>query len=234
LPAYVYLVGIPLTQSKTLARVQLPPGNGTASAGSPALHIFSMAILQYASLSAAFNNVGTTSDSNTNPGNVDGGGDSFSENALSAIGASPGATGSVGGVLFTWPTSAGTGTPDNVIAFGQTIKMSGSGSTLGFLLSGTYGTASGTGIITYTDGSTQSFTLSAPDWWGSSSGAIALNSAYQNRPGNTRATQAGYVYFVGVPITPSKSLASVQLPSVSQAPPVSGIAAMHIFSMATH
>jgi hypothetical protein len=55
-------------------------------------------------------------------------------------------------------------TNDNTVAEGQTITASGGG-TLGFLESASYGPASGTGTLTYTDGSTQSYTLNAPDWW---------------------------------------------------------------------
>ena len=69
----------------------------------------------------------------------------------------PGATVTSQGLSYTFPNVAA-GTNDNTVAEGQTITMSGSG-TLGFLVSASYGPASGTGTITYTDGSTQSYTL---------------------------------------------------------------------------
>ncbi len=144
----------------------------------------------YANLAASYNDVGITADSNTAPGNYDGGGASFSETALTNAGAAPGATITSSGIAFTFPNVAA-GTDDNTVAEGQTITMSGSG-TLGFLVSGSYGPASGTGTITYTDGSTQSYTLNAPDWFSTSppsGGAVAVSSAYQNRQGNT--TYAG-------------------------------------------
>jgi len=55
--------------------------------------------------------------------------------------------------------------------------MSGSG-TLGLLVSASYGPAAGTGTITYTDGSTQSYPLTAPDWWSTAApagGAVAVS-----------------------------------------------------------
>ena len=76
----------------------------------------------------------------------------------------PGATVAHDGQTFTWP-NAQAGTPDNVAAVGQTFAMSGSGRTLGFLGAGDYGTASGTGAITYTDGTVQPFSLTFADWW---------------------------------------------------------------------
>jgi alpha-L-fucosidase 2 len=189
-----------------------------------------MSFAQGISLESAFNNVGTTADSNTNPGNFDGTGSSFSQNAFTAIGASPGATGTIGGVSFTWPQTTGSGYPDNVVASGQTIAISGNGSTLGFIVAGSYGSPSGTGTIYYTDGTTQSFTLTAPDWWGAT-GSIALTTSYQNRPGNTTASQAGYVYFVGIPLNSSKTVAGVQLPNIS-ATAAPGVPALHVFCIA--
>ena len=179
------------------------------------------------SLTAAFNNVGVTSDSNTNPGNFDGTGSSFSQNAFSSLGAMPGANGTFGGVTFTWPTTAGTGTPDNVVASGQFITVTGTGSTLGFIVAGSYGSPTGTGTIYYTDGTTQSYSLTGPDWWGAS-GNIALTTSYQNRPGNTTSNQSGYVYQVGISLAPGKSVAAVQLPNVSSTASA-GVAALHVF-----
>ena len=79
----------------------------------------------------------------------------------------PGATVSHDGLIFTWPGAA-PGTADNVVASGQTIELSGSGKTLGILGSGDYGTATGSGTITYTDGTNQPFTLSLSDWYSNS------------------------------------------------------------------
>ena len=116
----------------------------------------------YASLSAAFDNPCITDDSDTTPGNFDGRGLSYSEQPLQSNGLTSGATVSHDGLSFSWP-SAAPGTPENVVASGQTIDVSGSGKILGLLGTGDYGTASGTGTVTYTDGTTKSFALSFSD-----------------------------------------------------------------------
>ena len=176
--------------------------------------------------------MGITADSDTAPGNFDGGNASFSETALTNAGAGPGATISSSGVTFTFPNVAA-GTNDNTVAEGQTIDMSGSG-TLGFLASASYGPATGTGTITYTDGSTQSYTLTVPDWWSTtapSGGAVAVNSAYQNRQGNTTYAQTGDIFSDTLTLTAGKTLASVTLPAGG--PLAAGTSAIHVFAMAT-
>jgi hypothetical protein len=189
------------------------------------------------SLAAAYDNVGITSDSSPGVGNVDGAGYSFSASALAAAGAQPGGTVTVGGLSFTWP-SAAAGQADNVVAGGQAFRMSGSGTQLGFLLSGTYvssshGSASGTGEVAYTDGSTSSFTLNAPDWHGgcSPTGAgVALYSAYRNYSGG-KSTLDVCIYEASVPLTAGKSISYVVLPDVSNGAK-SDVPAMHIFAAA--
>ncbi|WP_194891741.1 arabinofuranosidase catalytic domain-containing protein [Catenulispora pinisilvae] len=186
----------------------------------------------YPSLAASFNDVGITSDTNTGPGDFDGNGYSFSATALSNAKAAPGASITSSGVTFAFPNVAA-GVADNTVAENQIITMSGSG-TLGFLLDSSYGPTSGTGTITYTDGSTQSYTLSSADWWSTtpaSGSALAVSSAYQNRQGNTTATQSSNIFSETVPLAAGKTLASVQLPTGN--PPASGSAALHIFALAT-
>ncbi|HTI27153.1 MAG TPA: hypothetical protein VL652_39575 [Kutzneria sp.] len=182
-----------------------------------------------ASLSATYNNIGVTADNNTNPGNIDGGGASMSATALANAGARAGGTVSHG-LTFTWPSQAGTGSADNTVSNGQTIALSGSGNTLGFLVTATYGPVSGVGTITYTDGSTQDFTLSSSDWWGGT-GDVAIAGAYQNRPGNTTYQHTSDVYYVGVPLPAGKTTSTVRLPVVSGSA-TAGTPALHVFAMA--
>jgi Carbohydrate binding module (family 6) len=184
----------------------------------------------YSSLAASYNDVGITADSNTAPGNYDGGGASFSETALTNAGAAPGATVVSSGIAFTFPSVAA-GSNDNTVAEGQRITMSGSG-TLGFLVSGSYGPASGTGTITYTDGSTQSYTLNAPDWFSTSppsGGAVAVSSAYQNRQGNTTYAGSGDIFSETVTLTAGKTIASVTLPPGGAL--TAGTPAIHVFAI---
>jgi hypothetical protein len=57
------------------------------------------------------------------------------------------------------------GTADNVVAAGQTISLSGSGTDLGFIGSSQNGTATGTVTVNYQDGTSQSFNLNIADWY---------------------------------------------------------------------
>ena len=160
-----------------MSSVTLPILSGAG--GTTAMHIFAMATgtgtpttgAPYSSLAAAYDNVGITDNSNPAPGNFDGTGESFSAEALAAgtpNAAHPGRPGHVrrDHVHLAQPV----GTADDVIADGQTIDMSGSGTDLGFLGAGAFGAASGTGTITYTDGSTQSFSIAMADWYNNAAG----------------------------------------------------------------
>jgi hypothetical protein len=137
-------------------------------------------------------------------------------------------------VTFAFP-SAAAGSADNTVAEGQRIALSGSASTLGFLVSASYGPATGTGTVTYTDGSTQSFTLTSPDWFSTtppSGGALAVSSAYQNRQGNTTYAGSGNIFSVTVALNSAKQLASVTLPPGG--PLTAGTAALHVFAIGSH
>jgi beta-glucosidase len=185
----------------------------------------------YPSLTAALNNAGIADDSKPAAGSLDGGGFSYSAEALAASGLTPGASIVHDGVAFTWP-DAQPGTPDNVAAGGQTIAISGSGSTLGILGTGDYGTADGDGMITYTDGSTQQFDLSLPDWWANTNpqgGDIVATMPYMLEPTGTN-IQNNSVYYVGVPLQAGKTVRYVTLPDIA-AQPQSGSTAMHIFAL---
>lgn len=211
----------------------LPYAQVTGTAATSARHLGPVSIgldagVAAGSLAATYDNVGVTADTNTAPGNLDGGGASMSAQALAAVGAAAGGTVSHAGLTFTWPSAAGTGSADNTVANGQTIALSGSGSTLGFLVTATYGPAGGTGTVTYSDGSTSSFTLSSPDWFGGS-GDVAVTTAYQNRQGNTRRGGAAYVFFVGVPLQAGKTPTKVRLPLVGGGS--AGVPTLHVFAM---
>ena len=229
---YVYYVGVALTAGKTVASVKLPNISASTGPTTAAMHIFAMSMVA-SSLASSFNNVGVTANTATANGNYDGNGDSFSKTALANAGANSGAAFTSNGVTFTWPATAGTGSADNTLAAGQTVAFNGSGTTLGFLVSGAYGSSSGTGVITYTDGSTQNFTLATQDWWGPSTGyTLALAAAYENVQGNTTTAHANDVFYVGIPLTVGKTIDTIQLPNIS-APITSGVPSMHIFAIGT-
>jgi beta-glucosidase len=185
----------------------------------------------YSSLSVAFDNPGITNDSDTTPGNFDGGGQSYSEQTLQSDGLTPGATVNHDGLTFSWPTAA-PGSPDNVVAGGQTLELSGSGKTFGLLGTGDYGTATGTGTITYTDGTTQSFTLSFPDWYANSPqpGGDILDTFPYHDSQTGKASNVVSIYYEAIPLKASKQVQYVTLPDVSQGVSTNQTA-MHIFAI---
>ncbi|WBB64128.1 NEW3 domain-containing protein [Streptomyces sp. WMMC500] len=184
-------------------------------------------------LSESYDNKGISDDGNTDAADFDGNGASFSAQALAAAGAVPGAELTHGGTTFTWP-DVPAGEPDNVVASGETLELSGSGRTLGLLTASAYGQTSATGAVLYDDGSAREFTVSVPDWYAAppADGDSAIVTPYRNRPGNVQQPRASgvHVYFVGVPLDPARTVRGVVLPEVSE-----GVAAgqnsLHVFSV---
>ena len=211
------------------ARATFTSANGDGSTSA-----IQQVAVPYKSLDNAFNNPGISDDAETSSGNLDGGGLSYSAQALAAAGPSltPGASVTHHAFTFTWP-NVPAGTPDNVTAGGQTIALSGAGTTLGFLGAGDYGSASGNGTIIYTDGSTQVFTLSFADWWASkptSGGDILATMPYVNTS-NGRRNQTNSVYYASVPLQQGKTVQYVTLPDISLQATQNHVA-MHIFAIA--
>ena len=111
--------------------------------------------------------------------------------------------------------------------------MTGSGKSLGFLDTSVDGPSTADGTITYSDGTTQNFTLSAPDWYGTApygSNAVIV-APYRNRPGNTQDHHTVNIFEQSVPLQAGKTVEAVTLPAVS-----SGLTAtspsLHVFAMA--
>jgi Domain of unknown function (DUF5127)/Domain of unknown function (DUF4965)/Domain of unknown function (DUF1793)/Domain of unknown function (DUF4964) len=195
------------------------PINVTGHAGGtslPSPGSYLQITVPYLSLAAAFGNVGITDDSDPGPGNFDGYGNSFSATALADVGITPGSQVTSGGVTFTWPNVAA-GQPDNVVASGQTLAMSGAGSTLGFLGAADNGVASGTGTIAYADGSTQSFTIGFQNWIESSptgDDTLVATTSYFNRTTSGPARTPS-LFAASVPLQAGLTVAYVTLPDVS-------------------
>jgi beta-galactosidase GanA len=190
------------------------------------------------SLAATFNNTGITDDSDVNPSSgfigFDGIGTSYSSEGLAADSITPGSTVSAGGLSFTWPNVA-SAQPDNTMAMGQTVAVSGSGGTLGFIEAANNSTESGTGTIYYTDGSTQTFTLDVGNFWDASGqGGNPTNTQvaavnFANYPTGSSGHTV-YLFEQNVTLETGKTIEAVTLPSLGS---VAGDnAALHIFSMA--
>ncbi|MBO0840355.1 MAG: hypothetical protein J2O49_06015, partial [Sciscionella sp.] len=181
----------------------------------------------YDNLAQAFNNVAITDESNPTAGDFDGGGDSYSAQALAAAGVTPGSTVTHDGVSFAWP-SASAGANDNVVAGGQIVKFSGKGSKLAFLGSEA-GFASGDVTVTYTDGSTATASLGFPNWCCTDPTAYGAQAAITTDHRDTPSGPANYgvsyiVFYNTIALDPSKTVASVQLPDEP---------AIHVFALST-
>jgi len=183
----------------------------------------------YDSFAEALNNVGISNDNDTSRGNFDGSGYSFSAQALAAAGVAPGGTTTHDGLTFTW-ANVSPGAPDNVVAGGQTIKMSEQGSKLGFVTSGSYGGSEGPLTIHYADGTVQRDILATQDWVGGD-GDVVATSAHRNGPSGPDANPAK-LFYSSVPIDPGKTATSVTLPTIS-AEAVEGAPGLHVFAIAT-
>jgi hypothetical protein len=92
-------------QTATAQTVLTNASNGTVTNASVFLPQDASVGITCSSMSAAFDNVGITSDSSTGPGNYDGQGDSYSADGLASQGITPGSTVTVNGVKLTWPMS---------------------------------------------------------------------------------------------------------------------------------
>jgi beta-glucosidase len=190
------------------------------------------------SLAATFDNTGITDDSDMNPSpgfiGFDGEGTSYSAAGLAADGLTPGAAVSAGGLSFTWPNVA-SAQPDNTMAGGQTIAVSGSGASLGFLAAANNSAESGPGTIYYTDGTTQAFTLSIGNFWypsgqsGNPANTQVAAVNYANYPTGSSGHTV-YLFEQNVPLEPGKTVEAVTLPSLGS---VAGYnPALHIFGLA--
>ncbi|WP_329286759.1 NEW3 domain-containing protein [Streptomyces sp. NBC_00691] len=179
------------------------------------------------SLSAAYDEVAITDESDTEAGDFDGEGNSFSAQKLAAVGLTPGASVSALGAQLTWPATA-PGTRNAVAGGGQAVKADGKGSRLVFLGSGSGLDASGTVTVIYADGSSTAGPIGFPNWSfqdPASHGATLVKSTDgRNRP--TGYGNAGIAYRVfahSIALDPTKRVDVVVLPAH---------AGMHFFAFA--
>ena len=197
-----------------------------------------MLLVPYASLAKAYNNTGISDDDNVDSADLDGVGNSYSQQALDAAGLAPGAVVTHDGVRFVWP-QVPAGQPDNAVAEGQVIRFDGSGSTLGFLGCGSPGDEGGTGTVHYTDGTSDDFTVTLDNYFyppdGNNNDTLValpyLNSkGTGGRPRGQR-TVTVYVYYTGVPLSPGKTVRAITLPAGGSTPATGRISGMHVFAI---
>ncbi len=182
-------------------------------------------------LAPFFNDAGVSDDTNQAAGNFDGLGYSYSEQALTSAGLTPGAAFASGGVQYNWPAAAA-GQPDNLIAAGQVITVPPvAGATeIGVAGSASNGPSSGPLTITYTDGTTQSATLGFTDWTSgtpSFGNGIAAAMPYRNSASGSSQQIGTKIFTTNVALQAGKTVASVTLPSRADQ------GELHVFALGT-
>ena len=191
----------------------------------------SVQVATHGSLASYFANRGVSSDSDPMAADFDGGGYSYSAEALAAAGATPGSKVTAGGATYAWPSSPA-GDPDNVVASGQAVTLdapAGAG-TLYLLASATNGPSTGTVTVTYSDGSTASLPIAVTDWAAGSpqpGNTVAVSTPYRNCACGATVHGTTNVYSVAVPINPALGVAKVTLPADTNQGEI------HIFALTT-
>jgi lysophospholipase L1-like esterase len=183
----------------------------------------------YGSLRAAFDNsaIRGAAPNAAQPTGIDGTGSGFLAADLDRAGWTRGAQVTVNGTPYTRadvPPDA----PDNAVADGQTVAVSGSGDALGFLAAATNGRFSGAGSVTYTDGTTSPYTLTVDDWSGTADEATAVTVPHRVDSAGQQ-TGPGRLSAVTVPLTRGRTVASVTLPPAGGG---GGTPALHVFDLA--
>jgi beta-galactosidase len=196
-------------------------------------------VLAYPSLAAAFNNAGVSDDSDVSSANFDGVGNSFSAQALAAVGLTPGTVFSYAGASLSWPDPP-VWAPDNVVAEGQTVLLSGSGQRLAIVGAGSPSNAGGRGTVYYADGTTSSFTVTLDNYFNppDTGNDIVAEMSYLNdsNPASNggvagQRNHAGYVFGTAVDITPGTPVLAVTLPTGGVIPVTGRITGMHVFAL---
>jgi hypothetical protein len=149
----------------------------------------------------------------------DGGGVSYSRQALAAAGLTAGGVKTVDGLTFTWP-NVPAGDPDNVPADGQLLNLSlPAGATkLSFVGSAVNGNQQTTATLQYADGTTSQIDLSFSDWTLGGGGdtlhygnVIVGTTPYRNESGGGRDNVTTHI-FATAPVPLTKVPVSIILP----------------------
>ncbi|WP_329269726.1 GH92 family glycosyl hydrolase [Streptomyces sp. NBC_01451] len=185
------------------------------------------------SLLAAYNNTGISDDTGDHTeADYDGGGRSYSRQALTAAGLPPGTRGRLAsGPTFTWPSSP-PGRPDNASATSQSIRLQAPAAQLSFIGSAVFGDRRTRATVTYTDGTTDTVDLALTDWTlGGGTGTVrygnevVARTAYRNVSGAGRDPVPTYVFATSPFQAPAgRRIASVRLPADTD---------LHIFTLGT-
>ncbi|WP_225826272.1 GH92 family glycosyl hydrolase [Streptomyces naphthomycinicus] len=210
------------------ADVQTTVTSGDSSYEQPV----SLTVAAPGSLLAAYDNAGVSDDQGDHDeADFDGGGWSYSRQALAAAGLTPGGQATVDGLAFTWPGSPA-GRPDNATAAGQTVELATPADSLSFIGSAVNGNQRTRATATYTDGTTGTLDLSFTDWTVGGGGGtvqygneVVARTAYRNVAGADKDPVATYVFATEPYRAPDgKRIRSVTLPRNAD---------LHVFTLAT-
>ncbi|WP_436849913.1 SGNH/GDSL hydrolase family protein [Streptomyces griseoviridis] len=172
-------------------------------------------------LARLFDNRGIGDDAHPERADLDGSGGSLSARDLTAAGWTPGRALTVQGARLTWPRTR-PGRPDNVRAAGQSVRVGGRGDALAFLVTGTDGAdVSGSGTVSYRDGTRSTYRLTAPDWRAGPAATKAVTLPHVNTP-DGRLTTPARLYTVAAALRAGREVASVRLPRA---------AGLHVFAL---
>lgn len=175
------------------------------------------------SVHAAYDNAGTSYDTDRAEGDYNGKGESYSRRALADAGLRGGAQVTASGTSFTWP-GAPSGRPDNTVAAGQTLDVrerAADKRTLLFAGSSSDGDRRGTAKVTFTDGTTAEADLSFGDWRTPGGGdkpvlgnSVVARTAYSNEDTKGEGRGPAAYVFATKPFTApeGKHIAEVTLP----------------------
>ncbi|MEU6348336.1 GH92 family glycosyl hydrolase [Streptomyces sp. NPDC047072] len=185
------------------------------------------------SLLWSLDNNGISSDDTAPTGDFDGGGASYSAKALADSGVAPGSTVTAGGFSFSWPR-VNPGDPDNIVAAGQVLEVSGTATKLALLGSAGNGSSSGTLTLTYTDGTSERVGVGFSDWTlgggaqkPSYGNVVAVRSAYRLYSGGVDDVDTYVFATAPIALATGKQLGSVTLPASTSG------GRMHVFGLAT-
>jgi predicted alpha-1,2-mannosidase len=170
-------------------------------------------------LIGAAGNRGTGDDAHPGAADFDLVGFSYSAQALAAAGFAPGAQVSVDGLSYTWPRPGG---PDNLVAFGQVLDLSGlpaGAARLAFLGAASHGPSAGTVLLRYADGFVQRAVVGFSDWtllagrgqigYGN---VVAARMPYRNRRGGRDTVDTYLFATAAIPLETDRRLVSATLP----------------------
>ncbi len=166
-----------------------------------------------------FDNDGIDSAS-ARDGNFDGSGYTFPAEGL------PSGKIAVDGIDFAFP-SAAAGAKNNVVALGQRIEITrGKYHSAHFLVSSSYGSASGLATVHYADGGSTRATLGGPDWYG---GSGAITAPYRYAPGNATEQHVVGISASQLWMDPTREAVAITLPTTK--PAEAGQASLHVFAL---